>query len=300
MCLTSRHNLQWIAVFRALSSSLSYCIEVTGLMQVSCLPCVFHSELQLELDLPTSILEKVNFPHTFPLPPNLDHDSPNGEGEERTRGWFYYLAEIAIRHLLNRVVRTHSWRSHIPTDWEIRRLLAQTDVLETQLHEWHSSLPATLKFEIPRGYSISPHTDDLIQILRHRYLSCRELISRPFVKLCVDTDLHIDPFSKQRVIALASLGLRVLSIRLSQVAPYRHQGNWFLLRTVATASLILGSAYLASKIASRQGAQLITMPVDWKETVHEALSLLRPYFEDGRADVLEMKRVIESVLDACQ
>jgi hypothetical protein len=57
---------------------------------------------------------------------------------------------------------------------------------------------------------------------------------------------------------------------------------------------------LASELPSRQGAQEIIKAVNWKETVSEAVSLLRPYFEDGREDTLEMKRVIEAVLDACQ
>ena len=135
------------------------------------------------------------------------------------------MAEIAIRHLLNRVVHAQSWESNDLTDGEIRRLLAQSAVLKTQLDDMYLSPPSTLNFDIPDGYSALNCTDGLTQILRQRYLSCRELIARPFVKLCVDTSLEIEPQLRHRVKALASEGLRTLKLRLSQVTPYRHQGH---------------------------------------------------------------------------
>ena len=229
----------------------------------------------------------------------MDHGLYYSNDHEKTRGWFYYLAEIAIRHLLNRIVRGHRWTSDGSTDRRIRRLLAQSELLQTQLHDWYLSLPAILNFEIPTGYSAPLLTDDLTQILRQRYLSCQDLIARPFVKLCVESPLDINPELRHRVTSLASEGVRVLTVRLSQVTPYRHQGHWFLLRTVATASLILGAVHLASKLAFRTGAQDITTPVGWKEAASEALVLLRPYLDDGRADTCEMNRVVQSVLDAC-
>ncbi len=260
---------------------------------------IFYSELQLELNLPNSILEKVNFPYTFPHPPDFDQVALEDGGQDEARSWFYYLAEIAIRHLLNRIIRTLSWSTENQSEQDIRRLLSQSELLETQLHDWHTSLPATLHFTIPEGYSILLHDDDLIHILRHRYLSCRELIARPFLKICVETSLEVESQLRSRVISRASQSPRMLMLRLSQVAPYRHQGNWFLLRTVATASMILGALHLASQNPSRKGARDVGSPPGWETMASEALELLGPYWDAG-ADTLEMKRVVRSVLDACR
>ena len=205
----------------------------------------------------------MDFPYTFPHPPDFHEVALESGDHDEARSWFYYQAEIAIRHLLNRILRTLSWSSENPSAREIGRLLAQSELLKTQLHDWYTSLPATLQFDITEGYSALPHDDDLIQILFHRYLSCRELLTRPFLKICVESSLEVEPQLRGRLISLAARCSRILMLKISHVTPYRHQGNWFLLRTVATASCILGAVHLASQRLPLKAAREVGSPPDW-------------------------------------
>lgn len=61
-----------------------------------------------------SALQDSPYPHTFPNPPHLADMAANGQGSQTLRettdrnylmtGWFYYLGEIALKRLQNRVL----------------------------------------------------------------------------------------------------------------------------------------------------------------------------------------------------
>ncbi|KAH7176383.1 glycosyl hydrolase family 3 N terminal domain-containing protein [Dactylonectria macrodidyma] len=250
-------------------------------------------ELRVELPLPSPILDIVGFPHAFPLPPNVGQSAEISDNE---RTWYYYLAEIAARHLFNRLVTLHSWPVDKPTSDQVQRMIAQADIFEAQLHDWYISLPPIFQFDIPDGYTSQPHPDDLTQILRSRYLCLRELVARPFVKLTVDTPLDIDPRLRARVISLASLSLQYCMLKLSQVAPHRHQGTWFGLRNVASSSLILGAVNIAHQRTWLTGAQELALPQGWRERVAQAVETIGPYWDEPSGGAPEMKRIVQSVL----
>jgi hypothetical protein len=62
------------------------------------------------------------------------------------RGWFFYLAEIALRHIVNRAIRAnyHILHGHgnrasdVPTvaNIDIQELQRSVDVFDQQLHQW--------------------------------------------------------------------------------------------------------------------------------------------------------------------
>lgn len=249
--------------------------------------------------MPGPILDNVEFPHAFPLPPNLSDQALSPGHAQTERAWYYYLAEIGARHMLNRILRTHTWNTDVRTERQIRQMVAQADDFEEQVHQWYLSLPPMFYFEIPSGYVLEPHPSELAYILRHRYLGCRELIGRPFLKLCVENPLQIDPGLRSRVAALASQSLQYCLLRVGKISPQLHQGTWFALRNMASSTLMLGAASTAQKCSDLLGAHELAIPTDWKELIIGAVDRVGPYWEQNRGGVPELRSIIHAVLERC-
>ena len=81
-----------------------------------CLTYPIHSELRCEIPLPPSGITRFGYPDPFPSPPteltsptadcsNLEHPSPHHDIKpEEERSWFYYLAEISFRRMMDRAI----------------------------------------------------------------------------------------------------------------------------------------------------------------------------------------------------
>ncbi|CAG7938137.1 unnamed protein product [Penicillium salamii] len=153
---------------------------------------LFESDLLAELDLPHSGI--VNFEEVVDLPGGFEEEENDGEGEDRE--WneqsgtrkrpsdsllasrndelWYFLAEIALRRLLNRVSHiiyqkdsTHTLSTLGPIVFE----------LDFQLSQWYDSLPRPIQFPLT-----SPPLSNPIQtVLRLRYNACRTIIYRPYI-----------------------------------------------------------------------------------------------------------------------
>lgn len=107
----------------------------------------------MEISLPPSGLGKVNYPDIFPSPPTgnpglIDEsgadaaihqpDSPPSTlTPELENSWGYYLSDIAVRQITNRLINTFyrdsesSWLS-VPID----RMIRVAEELELQLTQW--------------------------------------------------------------------------------------------------------------------------------------------------------------------
>lgn len=252
-----------------------------------------QGEIENEIGVPPSILE--DFGKPFPLPPVLP-DEPGLAAHERA--WYYYLADIAARHLTNRVTRLSSFRLENPTEQEVHRMVAHAEVIKAQLYDWHQSLPPEFRFELPRGYSVRPPEDDVIQILRFRYLVLIDLIGRPFVKLCVETPLNLEHHLRARVLSLASECIRCSLLKLSTVAPHLHQGTWYMLRVMAMSAAILTAVHLAKTNVWTPGAQDLELPEGWRQCVIDAFEIVGPYWNSRRGGANNMRDVVQNMLDA--
>lgn len=200
--------------------------------------------------------------------------------------------------MLNRLLRVHTWKSEIRTENQIREMVARAEELEEQVQQWYMSLPPMFSFNIPTGTDLEMLPDELAFILRHRYMRCRELIGRPFVRLCVEKSLQIESRLRSRVASLASQCLRFCLLRIHKVSPQLHQGTWFLLRNMASTALMLGAVSIAQKNFWLLGAQEIVVPPDWKEKIQEAVEVTTPYWEQNCGGVSELRKMIWAVLDA--
>jgi hypothetical protein len=256
--------------------------------------------LTFELSLPGSILEGIDYPHTFPSPPNLDHQALNSNGFEiEQRSWYYYLAEIACRHLINRIIETRCESRLNNTPAGIQRMLKELEVFETQLEEWYTSLPPELTFPIPWD-TIEPLADELSNHLRGRYLAIRELCYRPFVRLCATQTLHIKPDLLAQVGAVASHGLLYTMFRIQALRPQsRHHELWFQLRIFNTGSLILIASERAKLDPAMNAAQILDMPIGWREQILETQMILSRYCSDHRGGIWECSQILQWALDGC-
>lgn len=90
---------------------------------------------------------------------------------------FYFLAEIALRRLLNRV--SHLMYSNKQSaSLSIASLEPVVAELDYQLEQWYQGLPKPLKFPCER----LPTQDRVQTVLRLRYFACRTIIYRPYIQ----------------------------------------------------------------------------------------------------------------------
>ncbi|KAF5696007.1 C6 transcription factor [Fusarium globosum] len=143
--------------------------EICGftLMQALCFT-IWKSEceLRLELPLPTPpILDNAYVPLAFPRPPDF---GSHPDASDRERSWYYYLSEIAARHVINRLVQMNSEAPEAPSERQVRRMISQAEMMQSQILDWYSSLPPIFHFDIRQGYTADSVADPMVFILRHR------------------------------------------------------------------------------------------------------------------------------------
>ncbi|KAF8243768.1 hypothetical protein K440DRAFT_560754 [Wilcoxina mikolae CBS 423.85] len=134
---------------------------------------LFESDLLAELDLPHSgishLEETIGLPIGFSSSPDTTSSIPG-----RDDLW-YFLSEIALRRLLNRV--SHLIYSKGPHNTSISSLFPVVAELDYQLTQWYESLPLPVQFPHSRMRLNNP----VQTVLRLRYFACRTIIFRPYI-----------------------------------------------------------------------------------------------------------------------
>lgn len=286
-----------------LSGQGAGCSNEFTIMQALCFT-IWKSEceLRLELPLPTPpILDNAYFPLTFPQPPSLGSHPLDPDTTDRERSWYYYLSEIAARHLINRLLQMSSEVPDFPTEKHVRRMISQAKLMESQISDWHSSLPPMFYFDIPEGYEGDLIVDPMIFILRHRYISLCELVSRPFVRLCVDQLIdEMDPSLHASIASYASQCVRFCMLKLDKVAGHRHQGIWYGIRMATSSSLILAAVDRAQRQAgdcqTPPVLQSLTLPENWRNRVRQGAGSIRLYLDVPNGGCSNLKQVLEAVV----
>lgn len=115
---------------------------------------LFDSEISVELRFPSSGLTGLNYTNSFPTPPVavaveqlyetpsvIDVESASllstDVQQEFEKGWYYYLADIAARRILQRVVDTFYNKYEITwSTASLPKLIQTARELERQLSQW--------------------------------------------------------------------------------------------------------------------------------------------------------------------
>ncbi|KAF1963413.1 hypothetical protein CC80DRAFT_541347 [Byssothecium circinans] len=149
---------------------------------------MMESDLLAELDLPHSGIE--SFEDTFTLPTGFEDIGTEPVGRDEL---WYFLAEIALRRLLNRVSsmlyqRTSNFAKS-PAVTSITQLDPLVLELDYQLNQWYAGLPPAMQFPLDRV----PLQNPVQTVLRLRYFACRTIIFRPYILLVLqDESLAMD------------------------------------------------------------------------------------------------------------
>ena len=159
---------------------------------------LFESDLLAELDLPHSGI--VNFEELVDLPGGFEEEDEEDWNEEErdkkdqggTRKYqsssrlvdshladrrdelWYFLAEIALRRLLNRVSHIIYQKDSTHTLSSLGPIVSELDF---QLSQWYDSLPQPVQFPLTQP----PLSNPVQTVLRLRYNACRTIIYRPYI-----------------------------------------------------------------------------------------------------------------------
>ena len=254
-----------------------------------------ESEFRVELPLPQSEIAEYDFPNLFPSPPSpvavdgsfagtaaspmsIDPYSvlsvrrmiSNGDEDEIKRhakklcneeeSWYYYLTEIALRRIGNRVINTFFRLDK--QDWlNIEQHIDVAIEFEVQVSTWQTNLPPAMqKYETnstiraprvasPGGAEAGYVSRELSWATENRLLEMRHWLYQPFLYYLVhqkpaippDVGSITDPSDKNQIFwALIARAIDCnLSILETRTLPHRHHGLWFDLRNTLTCSLIL-------------------------------------------------------------
>ncbi|KAJ5915452.1 hypothetical protein N7466_011385 [Penicillium verhagenii] len=173
----------------------SYCLSSTHKL---------HSEILSEIDLPSSGVSCSDYIDVFPNPPHsdasavsstitttpgsrgrVDHSLSN-HGQEQA--WFYYLSEIALRRIGNRVLSTFYKENF--TFWKELDIVATIQIANEffrQLNMWYECLPVPMHFDSGKPGAFPDN--ELPYLLYTRYQEIRSWIFRPFLFLAI----HLPP-----------------------------------------------------------------------------------------------------------
>ncbi|KAK5660355.1 hypothetical protein OQA88_12896 [Cercophora sp. LCS_1] len=191
---------------------------------------LFESDLLAELDLPHSGV--VAFEENVGLPCGFEGDEQEAVGRDDL---WYFLAEIALRRLLNRVSQLIYSKDSMASTTSLEPVVAELDF---QLTQWYENLPLPLQFPFTRA----PLPDPVQTVLRLRFYACRTIIYRPYILAVLDNEQAVlDPAVRDSCHKCLEASVRQLEHILAHHAghmPYLWQGA---LSIVSQTLLVMGA-----------------------------------------------------------
>jgi hypothetical protein len=205
---------------------------------------LYESDLLAELDLPHSGI--VNFEELVDLPGGFDEiedDEDEDDGDTgnklvspigRDELW-YFLAEIALRRLLNRVSHMLYQKDNSLTLASLAPIVSELDF---QLSQWYEGLPQPVRFPL----SHAPISHPVQTVLRLRYFACRTIIYRPYILAVFENEQASgDPWVREccrRCLEATLYQLESVTTHREGHLPYLWQGA---LSMVSQSLLIMGA-----------------------------------------------------------
>lgn len=196
---------------------------------------LFESDLLAELDLPHSGI--VQHEESVGLPGGFIEEDDEAPGRDEL---WYFLAEIALRRILNRVSHMIYSKGARMTLATLEPLVAELDF---QLTQWYDGLPTGLQFPKTR----TPLDDPVQTVLRLRYYACRTIIFRPYILAVLENEgAIIDPAVQENCRKCLDACVRQLEpVTAHHVGhlPYLWQGA---LSIVSQTLLVMGATMVPS------------------------------------------------------
>ncbi|KFY78020.1 hypothetical protein V499_02732 [Pseudogymnoascus sp. VKM F-103] len=237
----------------------------------------FKSELELrrELNMFENRVWDLTYPALFPTP-------PEGLKSQDEVVWYFYLAEIALRRLGNRILNyVYCYYSSIDSDSNNNAILD----FESQADSWLQSLPTALSIE-----TVNPEHKKyaaLCFILHGHLLDCKEMM---YWQAIVDTVHRRQCGSSTELFVRKGLLVCVQRVQINEEGFYhRHHGTWLMLRSCTRSALVL--------LAAARCPELVpTLPEGWEEAILKVVDMLS-FWKDESMQVLDMLFILERLIE---
>ncbi len=271
-------------------------------------------EMRIELPLPQSTIADIDYPHMFPNPPShpteglglrqYDSDtlsfgwgdtgqSPNNNkviSEEKS--WYYYLTEVALRRIGNRILNTFYRADH--TSWlNIKPLIPIAKEFEEQILVWSSNLPPAMQYDKNPTGDFSSNRE-LSWATWNRLLEMKAWLYQPFLYYAIHTSptralADLQDANQHAVFqSLVSAAMDCcISTFENRCLRHRHHGIWFDLRSIATASFTV--------IAAAKSGNVKVEP-EWEERIRTIIATLA-FWEEEAADLVKTRGVLEELME---
>ncbi|KAF4919665.1 1-aminocyclopropane-1-carboxylate oxidase [Colletotrichum viniferum] len=247
-------------------------------------------ELRCEIPLPSSGITRLSYPDLFPSPPSevatpapqpssLDILEDDIQPEEE-KSWFYYLAEISSRRMINRAISIMGYHGEEAWIRNIAKVIEKYEDFDQQINVWCCHIPSQINWQ-NREHS----SNELVHYIQNRAESCREWIHRPFVYYVIHQPPD-DPWFP-RVLPLAEKGLEIAVELLLDANPHhRHHGTWFMARAAMTRALLVLAAVKSGRFR---------LPDRWKHAVDSATWALQRWYGEA-PDLRKAASVLEELM----
>jgi Fungal specific transcription factor domain len=254
-------------------------------------------ELRLELNVSESSVWDSTYPSFFPSP-------PEELKLQREIVWYFYLAEIALGRLGNRILNfiytarpATSGSSTSSTSDMVESVLS----FEQQASDWKRSLPRGLGLDETSPADVVSDNSDLHTTLKFillgHLLDCYEMMYWPFIANVLSKNNTNATFQSPQTIQTDKInngfirkGLTVCVERIAKNEPgffYRHHGTWLMLRSCTRSGLVLIAASRDEKVAA-------LLPDGWRASVGKIIDMLRFWRRESR-DVEDRLRLVETM-----
>ncbi|KAM0549946.1 hypothetical protein ACHAPJ_009193 [Fusarium lateritium] len=226
----------------------------------------------------------------FPSPPT-ELTSPSAQNQpldvledeiipEEEKSWFYYLAEISYRRIMNRAMAVMARNGEQGWAHNIRDTMEQCKDFNEQIDIWYSHIPTQID---PK---IEDHANnELAQFVKNRAIAFREWIHRPFLFYILHQPPNDPHYEQAMPLAQKCLELCVKHL-FRTYGHHRHHGTWYVARACVTRAFIL----LACAKSYR-----IPMPRGWKDALEIARWTIHRWAAEA-PDLQWAETVLESIL----
>ncbi|KAL0932441.1 fungal specific transcription factor domain-containing protein [Colletotrichum truncatum] len=247
-------------------------------------------ELRCEIPLPSSGITRLDYPNLFPSPPSeVVSPAPQSSAvdvleddiqPEEEKSWFYYLAEISSRRMMNRAISVMGYHGEEAWIRNVAKVIEKCEDFDQQINVWCCHIPSQINWQ---NHELS--NNELVHYIQNRAISCREWIHRPFVYYVIHQPSD-DPWIS-RAMPLAEKCLEISVELLLDANPHhRHHGTWFMARAAMTRALLLLAAVKSGKFR---------LPDRWKQAVDSATWALQRWYGEA-PDLRRAASVLEDLV----
>ncbi|KAL3442842.1 hypothetical protein BJX65DRAFT_286166 [Aspergillus insuetus] len=309
-------------------------------------------EIRVELPLPQSAIAEFEYPTLFPTPPTLSGDYPGNdqcppgsldEGRHtpqsqqhrlfdrpdlearrhimqlfnEEQSWYYYLTEVALRRIGNRVLNAFYRGTRPASTWStVKPFIPIALEFESQINAWAANLPPAMQYygnneTTPASHATAGGNHDvqdsisleLSWAIGNRLLEIRLWLYQPFLYFAIHHPVtpgvaavpsNLTAGEAVSMQALAQSGFTCcMQILQARCLRHRHHGIWFDLRALVTASLIV-IALVKSGNLDVPGIDLAEE--DLRGHFTKTLEALT-YWEDEAPDIKRARQVLVELIE---